>query len=96
MRAYILIVFQPGREEDVFEELSTFQNIKAADVVHGPYDMVLVLEGDIEDIDKTIMRIRKMRYVEKTESLLSFDPVSWTELSYELASGHLSGKMRRR
>ncbi len=89
-------MFQPGREEDVFEELSTFQNIKAADVVHGPYDMVLVLEGDIEDIDKTIMRIRKMRYVEKTESLLSFDPVSWTELSYELASGHLSGKMRRR
>lgn len=96
MRAYILIVFQPGREEDVFEELSTFQNIKAADVVHGPYDMVLVLEGDIEDIDKTIMRIRKMQYVKKTESLLSFDPVSWTELSYELASGHLSGKMRRR
>lgn len=95
MRAYVLVQFQPGREEDIYVELNRLNNIKYADVVHGPYDMVVVLEGDMEEIDKTIMCIRRIPYIKKTESLLSFDPLSWTELSYELASGHLCGRRFR-
>ena len=90
MRAYVLLQFKPGKERDVYADLSKIKNITYADVVHGPYDMVLVLEGNIDDIDKTVMSVRQISEVQKTETLLSFNPVAWSDISYELASGHLS------
>jgi nitrate reductase NapAB chaperone NapD len=90
MRAYILVDIQPGRESDILTHLATVEGIVYADVVHGAFDLVVVLEGDPETIDKTIMRIRRLPYVKKTESMLSFHPTSWEELSYELSSGTMA------
>ncbi len=70
MKVYALIQVQPGKEDELSKGLSTFQNVKSADLVHGPYNMVLVFEGDITSIEKTLMRVKKIPYIEKTELLL--------------------------
>ena len=77
MRAYILIGVQPGHELDIINGssmspgISSFKGVVQADVVHGSYDIVVVIEGEPKTIDETILLIRKIPNVRKTESLLS-------------------------
>lgn len=92
MRAYILVDIQPGREPDILSHLSSVKGVIYADVVHGAFDLVVVMEGDLETLDKNIMRVRRLPYVKKTQSLLSYNPTTWEDLSYELSSGTLARK----
>ena len=51
--------------------ISSFAGIVQADVVHGAYDVVVVVEGEPKTVDETIMKLRKIPHVRKTESLLT-------------------------
>jgi hypothetical protein len=77
MRAYILIDVDPGHETDIIDGsamcagVSSFAGIVQADVVYGAHDLVVVVEGDPKTVDETIMKLRKIPHVRKTESLLA-------------------------
>jgi hypothetical protein len=77
MRAYILVNIDPGNEKNIIngsamsDGISSFAGVVQADVVYGAYDIVVVVEGEPKTIDETIMNIRKIPHVRKTESLLT-------------------------
>ena len=77
MRAYILINIDPGHEMDIIEGsamsagISSFAGVVQSDVVHGAYDIIVVVEGEPKTIDETIMKLRKIPHIRKTESLLT-------------------------
>jgi hypothetical protein len=77
MRAYILVDVDPGHETDIIDGsamsagVSSFAGVAQADVVYGSHDVVVVVEGDPKTVNETIMKIRKVSHVRKTESLLA-------------------------
>lgn len=77
MRAYILVNVELGHETDIINGsamsagISSFEGVVQADVVLGTYDIMVVVEGDPKTIDETIMKLRKIPHVKKTESLLT-------------------------
>ena len=83
-RSYVLVETQPGKEKESYEAISALKRISRIDFVHGSYDFVVILEGEIRDMDYTVMDIRKAPYVRKTETLLCFEAFSWEDLSGRL------------
>ena len=79
MRAYILIDVDPGHEMDIINGssmsagVSSFSGVVQADVVYGSHDLVVVVEGDPKAVDETIMKLRKIPHVRKTESRLTMN-----------------------
>lgn len=77
MRAYVLVNIDPGHEKDIIEGsamsagISSFTGVVQADVTYGAYDIIVVIEGEPKTIDSTIMKLRKLSHVVKTESLLT-------------------------
>lgn len=71
-KAYVLIRIQPGKESELYRELKQVSNISGIDLVHGPYDFVVVAEGTASDIDRIVLRIRKIPYVLNTETMTAF------------------------
>jgi DNA-binding Lrp family transcriptional regulator len=55
-RAYVLITTEVGMAIDVAEQLRQLPGVRAADVVTGTYDIVLVLEGGTtSDIGRLVL-----------------------------------------
>lgn len=77
MRAYILVNVDPGHEKDIINGsamaagISSFAGVVQADVVYGACDIMVVVEGAPKTIDETIMKLRKISHVRKTETLLT-------------------------
>jgi hypothetical protein len=77
MKAYVLIDVDPGHETDIIDGssmsagVSSFAGVVQADVVYGSHDVVVVVEGEPKTVNETIMKLRKIPHVTKTESLLS-------------------------
>jgi len=71
-RAYVLIRIQPGRESEFYNEMKQLPNISEVDLVHGPYDFVVLVEGSASEIDSVVLRIRKIPYVLNTETMTAF------------------------
>ena len=74
-RAYILVVIHPGKENQFREEIMSKHVLvnpqeERMDFVHGIYDYVIVLIGDVKDIDRRIIEIRKSPFIARTETLL--------------------------
>ena len=85
VRAYVLVELQPGKEKEFCEEiiekgLFLDSKIERTDFVHGSYDFICVLNGEISDIDKRIIELRKSPYMRKTETLICFDVFTWDQL----------------
>ena len=51
--------------------LASYEGVVSCDVVHGEYDVVVVVEGDPSTIDRTLLKIRGLPFVRKTVSLLT-------------------------
>jgi uncharacterized protein with GYD domain len=71
-KAYVLIRIQPGKESELYAELKEVSNITGIDLVHGPYDFVVVAEGKASDVDRVVLGIRKNPYVLSTETMTAF------------------------
>jgi DNA-binding Lrp family transcriptional regulator len=55
-RAYVLITTEVGKALEVAEQLRQLPGIRAADVVTGSYDLVLILEGgSTSDIGRLVL-----------------------------------------
>ena len=88
-KAYVLIRVQPGKESELYEELKQIPNVTGVDLVRGPFDFVVVAEGNSSDLDTLVLRIRKIAYVLNTETMTSFETVPWQELSGQLDYGRV-------
>ena len=74
VKAYVLIVTNPGHTRRVVEELRTIPNIVEIHEVMGPYDIVVELEADsLTDIPPILSdRIRTLEGIQSTTSLVAF------------------------
>ncbi len=81
-RFYLLITVQPGREKDFANEIASKgvtqgSYVEKIDFVHGAFDFIIILRGLGEDIDRRIMEIRMLPYVQRTETLIPFEASLW-------------------
>lgn len=74
-RAYILIRVQPGKEAELYEKLKQLPNIIGIDLVRGPFDLILMAEGNASDLDTVVLRIRKVPHVLNTETMTAFEMI---------------------
>jgi hypothetical protein len=88
-KAYILIRVQPGKETELYDEVKQNPNIVAIDLVHGSYDFVVVAEGDANDIDALILRIRKSPHLVNSETMTAFETLPWQEVTGRLDYGQI-------
>ncbi len=74
IKAYVLIVTDPGNTKNVLEEIQGMQGIKAIHEVMGPYDIVVEISADnLQDIPRILGdRIRPIEGVQSTTSLVTF------------------------
>jgi hypothetical protein len=85
-RAYVLVVIEPGKEQEFANEivskgLTVSSKVEKMDFVHGSFDFIIVFSGTKEDIDYRILEIRRLPYVRSTVTLIPFEMLKWEDLS---------------
>jgi uncharacterized protein with GYD domain len=58
--------------------------VERMDFVHGSFDLVVVLNGTMKDVDARVMVMRKSPFVRRTETLISFEMFNWEDLTGRL------------
>lgn len=48
-KAFILVETVAGRNKEVVNELRQLEGVKSVDIVTGPYDIIVVVEGETLD-----------------------------------------------
>ncbi len=74
IKAYVLIVTDPGNTKHVLARIQGMQGIEAVHEVMGPYDIVVEISADnLQDIPRILGdRIRPIEGVQSTTSLVTF------------------------
>ncbi len=74
VKAYVLIVTDPGQTKRVFETLSKIQGVVEVHEVMGPYDIVVELDVPaLVDVPPILSsQIRTIAGIQSTTSLVSF------------------------
>ena len=74
VKAYVLIVTNPGATRRVAQVLAGIPNVVTLHEVMGPYDIVLELEADaLTDIPPILSdQIRTLEGIQSTTSLVAF------------------------
>ena len=71
MRAYILLRVSPQHTAGLMKGLKGESGIRRANLIHGPYDCLLEVNGkDLEAINDTVFRIREREGVLETMTCL--------------------------
>ncbi len=71
MRAFVLLKVSPQETARLMQALKEEGRIQEANLIHGPYDCVLEVDGkDLEAINEAVMRIRSMQGVNDTLTCL--------------------------
>ncbi len=74
VKAYVLIVANPGATKDVYAALQNVQGVVESHEVMGPYDIVAEIEAEnLSDVPPILSdHIRTIPGVESTTSLVTF------------------------
>ena len=74
IKAYVLIVTDPGNTKHVFDQINGLQGVKEVHEVMGPYDLVVEISAEnLQDIPRVLGdRIRPIEGVQSTTSLVTF------------------------
>ena len=74
IKAYVLIVTDPGNTKNVLEKIQGMQGVDAVHEVMGPYDIVVEISADnLQEIPRILGdRIRPIEGVQSTISLVTF------------------------
>ncbi len=68
----MLIRTDVGKEEEVYNKLGDYAEVRMRDIVTGPYDIVVVMEGDLAKIEEIVVtKIRRMEGVRETITLVA-------------------------
>jgi hypothetical protein len=89
VRVYVLVEIQPGKEKEFADEILSKglildSKVERMDFVHGSFDLVVVLNGAMNDVDSRIIAMRESPFVRKTETLICFEMFAWEDLSGRL------------
>ncbi len=84
-RAYVLVVIEPGKEQEfanalISKGLILDSKVEKLDFVHGAYDLIMILSGNKYDIDRRILQMRKLPYVRETQTLIPFEMLDWADI----------------
>jgi len=73
IKAYVLIVTDPGQTKQVYDELSQISNVTEMNEVMGPYDIVVEIEVDsLQEVPAILgERIRVIDGIQSTTSLIT-------------------------
>lgn len=73
IKAYVLIVTDPGKTRHVHEEINKVPSIKEMHEVMGPYDIVVEIEVEsLQEIPEILgERIRTIEGIQSTTSLVT-------------------------
>ncbi len=87
--AYVLVVLQPGKEQEFANEIISKglildSKVEKMDFVHGSFDFIVILTGTAYDIDRRILEMRKLPYVRRTETLIPFEMLNWEDVTATL------------
>jgi len=74
---YVLVTIQPGKEQDFVYEVGSDESFPDSRIekmvfVHGSFDFIVMLTGNSYEIDRRILKMRKLPYVQGTETLIPF------------------------
>jgi hypothetical protein len=89
-RAYVLVVIQPGKEQEFVNEILSKgyfldSKVERIDFVHGSFDFVIILAGTKNDIDRRVLEMRKLPYIRRTETLIPFEMlIGWDDISAKI------------
>lgn len=74
IKAYVLIVTDPGNTKHVFEHIQGMEGIQEVHEVMGPYDIVVEISAEnLQEIPRILGdRIRPIEGVQSTTSLVTF------------------------
>lgn len=74
IKAFVLIVVDPARTVDVYNQLRSVEGISEVYQVMGPYDIVAVVEvANLTDVPSVISRhIRAVEGIESTTTCVTF------------------------
>jgi DNA-binding Lrp family transcriptional regulator len=74
IKAFVLIVVDPAKTVDVFNQLRAVEGISEVYQVMGPYDIVAVVEvANLTDVPAVISRhIRAVQGIESTTTCVTF------------------------
>jgi DNA-binding Lrp family transcriptional regulator len=74
IKAYVLIVTDPGKTKHVLKEIQGLQGIQEVHEVMGPYDIVVEITAENLQEIPTVLgeRIRPIDGVQSTTSLVTF------------------------
>lgn len=71
--AYILLNVDPGNEEDVLKAVKEVARVREAHRIYGIYDTIVKVEGDSEEVKKSVMLIRGLQHIKSTLTLTVID-----------------------
>ena len=74
---YVLVTIQPGKEQDFVYEMASDVSFPDSRVekmvfVHGSFDFIVVLAGNSYEMDRRILKMRTLPYVQNTQTLIPF------------------------
>jgi flavodoxin len=74
---YVLVTVDPGKEQDLVYEVQSDESfldsrIEKMIMVHGSVDFLVVISGNSYEIDRRILKMRKLPYVQDTQTLIPF------------------------
>jgi DNA-binding Lrp family transcriptional regulator len=70
--AYLLIVTEIGKEYEIAKALLEIKSVKEARTVYGEFDVIAKIEAEgVRKLDTVITKIRKMKGVTRTITLIS-------------------------
>jgi DNA-binding Lrp family transcriptional regulator len=78
IKAFVLIVVDPAKTVDVYEQLRSVEGIAEVYQVMGPYDIVAVVEvPNLTDVPSVISKhIRAVEGIESTTTCVTFPETS--------------------
>jgi flavodoxin len=86
---YVMVAIQPGKEQEFANEIISKALIldsivEKMDFVQGDFDFIVILTGNTHDIDRRILEMRKIPYVQSTETLIPFEMLNWDDIGATL------------
>jgi hypothetical protein len=70
--AYVLIVTDVGKENEVVQQLLDIEGITLAQTVYGEFDAICKLEcNDLKTLDLSITKVRKIQSIIRTMTLIA-------------------------
>lgn len=73
MRSLCMITVKPGKVDAVLDTLKKRKRTKEAIVVTGRADICVLLQGSINEINKTLIGVGKINDIASTETLIEVD-----------------------